>query len=82
MPEPKYPRPSQKKTPPKGTPNFSFMWILGIVFVILLSSFLFNSANAPSPTELTINEFQRLATEQKIESAKVHETEIIGVLKP
>ncbi|MDD4615404.1 MAG: ATP-dependent zinc metalloprotease FtsH [Caldisericia bacterium] len=58
------------------------MWILGIVFVILLSSSLLNSANAPSPTELTINEFQRLATEQKIESAKVHETEIIGVLKP
>ncbi|HPJ12530.1 MAG TPA: ATP-dependent zinc metalloprotease FtsH [Caldisericia bacterium] len=82
MPEPKYPRPSNKNTPPKGTPNFNFMWIIGIFLVILLSSFIFNSFNTTTPTELTINEFLRLAEDQKIESAEVHETEIIGVLKP
>lgn len=82
MPEPKYPRPSNKNKLPKGNPNFSFMWIIGIFLVILLSSFIFNSVNTTSPTELTINEFLKLAADQKIESAEVHETEIIGVLKP
>ncbi len=82
MPEPKYPKPSNKNTPPKGTPSFNFIWMIGIVLVILLSSFIFNSFNTTSPTELTINEFLKLAADQKIESAEVHETEIVGVLKP
>jgi cell division protease FtsH len=82
MPEQKYPRPPRKNDPRKRPPNFGFMWFIGIFLVIILSSFFFNTVNAPSPTELTINEFRQFAAEKKIESAKVHETEIVGVLKP
>ncbi len=84
MPDPRPSDPKKqlpKNQPPKQNSGFSFLWLVGILVFVFLLSLAYNAFQNTPPTELTLNEYRKFALENKIESAEVHDTEIIGILK-